>query len=153
MTKSGVKVMFDNKKCTVINKEGRSLTIGHFVNEKLYKVTSPSDAALISTCATASLSVWHERYGHMNMRDVSKISRDNSIVEGMSVSKNGESNESENPCTGCALGKMHRLPFPKLSQNRASKCLDLLHTDLCGPMHVESLSGSRYMLTFTDDFS
>ena len=28
-----------------------------------------------------------------------------------------------------------------------------MHTDLCGPMHIESLGGSRYLLTFTDDYS
>ena len=48
---------------------------------------------------------------------------------------------------------MHKLPSPKQSVNRASKPLELIHTDLCGPMNVDSIGGSKYMLTFTDDYS
>lgn len=36
---------------------------------------------------------------------------------------------------------------------RATSPLALLHTDLCGPLAIASLSGSRYILTITDDFS
>lgn len=32
-------------------------------------------------------------------------------------------------------------------------CLELIHSDLCGPMNTKSLSGSSYFLLFSDDFS
>ena len=28
-----------------------------------------------------------------------------------------------------------------------------MHTDVCGPMNVDSIGGSKYMLTFTDDYT
>jgi hypothetical protein len=28
--------------------------------------------------------------------------------------------------------------------------LDLVHSDVCGPMQVPSMGGSRYFVTFTD---
>lgn len=31
--------------------------------------------------------------------------------------------------------------------------LNLVHSDICGPMNVESLRESRYFVTFIDDFS
>lgn len=31
--------------------------------------------------------------------------------------------------------------------------MELVHTDLCGPMRAESLAGSRYFLLFVDDYS
>ena len=37
--------------------------------------------------------------------------------------------------------------------NRASKPLELIHTDLCGPMNVDSTGSSEYMLTFKNDYS
>lgn len=40
-----------------------------------------------------------------------------------------------------------------ISNTRASGPMDLIHTDLCGPLSSPSLSGSRYVLTLTDDFS
>ena len=56
-------------------------------------------------------------------------------------------------CESCALGKMHRLPFPKQSSSRASVAHATIHTDLCGPMQEDSMGGSRYLLTFIDDYS
>ena len=55
-------------------------------------------------------------------------------------------------CEACALGKMRRVPFQKGSSNRATRPLELVHSDVCGPMNVPSIGGSKYMLTFTDDF-
>lgn len=44
-------------------------------------------------------------------------------------------------------------PFPKKSEHRAKVPLELVHSDLVGPLHVQSLSGSRYICVFTDDYS
>lgn len=36
---------------------------------------------------------------------------------------------------------------------QSNDVLDLVHTDLCGPMNVKTLAGSKYLLTFMDDYS
>ena len=36
---------------------------------------------------------------------------------------------------------------------RATNLLEIIHTDVCGPMYVEARGGYRYFLTFTDDLS
>ena len=56
-------------------------------------------------------------------------------------------------CEGCVLGKMTKRPFPKKSRSCSLAPLELVHTDLCGPMQEPSQGGSRYVLTFTDDYS
>ncbi|KAK9165308.1 hypothetical protein Scep_000499 [Stephania cephalantha] len=56
-------------------------------------------------------------------------------------------------CEGCVYGKQTRKSFPSGKAMRASKCLELIHADLCGPMQTKTLGGSRYFLLFTDDFS
>ena len=38
-------------------------------------------------------------------------------------------------------GKAHRLPYPAKAQYRATEPLELIHTDLCGPMPVRSREG------------
>jgi hypothetical protein len=54
---------------------------------------------------------------------------------------------------GCALGKYVRAPFPK-SDHRSKSILDLIHTDICGPMSSMSIGGkSKYYLSFIDYFS
>ena len=56
-------------------------------------------------------------------------------------------------CHGCVFGKGHREPFPKESKWRAKEPLELIHSDLCGPMQTASLGGNKYFITFIDDFS
>jgi hypothetical protein len=58
----------------------------------------------------------------------------------------------ERICKGCALGKNIKKPFPS-SNNRSKEILDLIHSDVCGPMPVKSLGGSLYYVTFIDDYS
>ena len=56
-------------------------------------------------------------------------------------------------CAGCIFGKSHRHPFPKRSTRRASKLLELVHSDVLGPLEVKSIGGSQYFITFIDDYS
>jgi hypothetical protein len=50
------------------------------------------------------------------------------------------------------LGKNIKKSFPS-SNNRAQGILDLVHSDLCGPMSSPSLSGCLYYFIFIDDYS
>jgi transposase InsO family protein len=55
------------------------------------------------------------------------------------------------PCPGCMAGKMERSPFP-IGKTRAIQIGQLIHFDLCGPMHIETPGGARFFVLFTDDF-
>lgn len=55
-------------------------------------------------------------------------------------------------CEACVIGKQHRLPFKGHNQT-TTKCGELLHADVCGPMQVNSIGGSRYFLLIKDDYS
>ena len=96
------------------------------------------------------VSLWHERFGHLNSGDL-KLLNDQHLVNGMKISSVDE--PCEEVCHGCALGKSKRLPFPKKSMHKTTKLLQLIHSDVCGPVHVPSFGGSRYFVTFTDDYS
>lgn len=53
-------------------------------------------------------------------------------------------------CEVCVQGKFLRIPFEK---STSSELLQLIHTDICGPMRVQLLSGSKFFATFVDDKS
>ena len=55
-------------------------------------------------------------------------------------------------CEGCMLGKHANASFPS-SKHRSKEILDLVHSDVCGPMSVESITRSMYYVSFIDDFS
>jgi transposase InsO family protein len=56
-------------------------------------------------------------------------------------------------CRDCLVGKQHRDSFSQKSTWRASHILQLVHTDICGPIKPISNNKKRYMITFIDDFS
>jgi transposase InsO family protein len=53
---------------------------------------------------------------------------------------------------GCALGKNVKGSFSS-SDNRSKEILELIHSDVCGPMTVASLNGYLYYVLFIDDHS
>ena len=56
-------------------------------------------------------------------------------------------------CEGCVLGKHARVPFQKKKTYAASNPLELVHTDICGPITPKSFSEKRYFITFVDDYT
>jgi hypothetical protein len=52
--------------------------------------------------------------------------------------------EHDDFCRDCALGTNVRESFPS-SDNRSKGILDFVHSYLCGPMTIASLSGSGLM--------
>ena len=50
------------------------------------------------------------------------------------------------------LGKNTKQSFPK-SDHKSKSILELIHTDLCGPMSVPSLNGCFFYIIFIDDYS
>ena len=50
-------------------------------------------------------------------------------------------------------GKQHRKPFPSGKTWRAKKVLELIHTDVCGPMRTPTFENNRYFILFIDDFT
>lgn len=67
--------------------------------------------------------------------------------------KKGERVSGDLPmCDTCVLGKHARQPFGE-SNTKSKRVLELIHSDVCGPMQIDSLQQSRYFVTFIDDFS
>ena len=62
------------------------------------------------------------------------------------------STEHDDVCKGCVLGKFTKASFLR-SDTRSKGVLDLVHSDVCGPMSTKSLRGYEYYVTFIDDFS
>ena len=49
-------------------------------------------------------------------------------------------------------GKLTNSPFSGTGE-RATELLELIHSDVCGPMSTHAIGGYSYFITFTDDFS
>nr|KYP45754.1 Retrovirus-related Pol polyprotein from transposon TNT 1-94 [Cajanus cajan] len=64
-----------------------------------------------------------------------------------------ESWEKLEKCSHCMAGKQTRVSFKKHPPSRKLELLNLVHSDVCGPLKVKSFSGVLYFVTFIDDCS
>ena len=55
-------------------------------------------------------------------------------------------------CKGCVKGKNTKKTFPS-SKSKEKGILEIIHSDVCGPMSSSSLSRYVYYVYFIDDFS
>ena len=88
--------------------------------------------------------LWHCRLGHIGVKRMKKLHADG-LLESLDY-------ESFDTCVPCLMGKMTKTPFSG-TMERATNLLEIIHSDVCGPMSVEARGGYRYVLTFMDDLS
>ena len=148
MALMGAEIRFDKYKCVVL-KDDKEFVIGCLLHHKLYSVNTAEYAQVSTADSKASPEIWHRRLGHLNYTYMNQLIK-KEMVDGLNYDSG---TQTQKDCEACVLGKMHKKPFPKQSQHRGTKPYETVHSDVCGPMQVESKGGSRYMLTFTDDFS
>ena len=87
---------------------------------------------------------WHCRLGHVGDERLEKLHKDAYL--------GAFDYESFITCQYCIMDKLPKSPFAGIGE-RAKGILELIHSDVCGPMPVQARSGSVYFITFTDDFS
>ncbi|KAL0741957.1 hypothetical protein Bca4012_083470 [Brassica carinata] len=144
MITNGYQVTFKGSKCIIHDQVGRKIGEIPMVNKSFHiKWSSSEDTAMVANNEAAEL--WHNRLGHTCYTNL-KIMQEKEMVVGLPKFKT-----SQEGCESCILSKHCRNPFPKESETRSKGRLELIHSDVCGPMQNASLSGSRYILTFIDD--
>ncbi len=97
----------------------------------------------------ASPECFHQRLAHIQPTTIQEMAN-STAVRGLDIR---DSYNKPITCTGCVLGKAHRSTIPKKSDHRATMHLELVHWDVNRPIEVPSLGGSRYFVTFIDNFS
>ncbi|GJT79206.1 retrovirus-related pol polyprotein from transposon TNT 1-94 [Tanacetum coccineum] len=61
--------------------------------------------------------------------------------------------EKDHLCSACGMGKSKKQSHKPKSEDTNQEKLHLLHMDLCGPMHVASINGKKYILVIVDNYS
>ncbi|KAG6490390.1 hypothetical protein ZIOFF_051686 [Zingiber officinale] len=80
--------------------------------------------------------LWHMRFGHFHFSGLNYLARKKLVFELPDIVK------SNHVCETCLIGKKHREPFPVGKSWRATKQLELIHSDLC-TVEVPSLGGNN----------
>ena len=125
---------------------------GHLVNDfivlDIILDNSSYDNSFFSFVTSSSNNeindiTWHARLDHIGQERMHRLVREDIL---------GALTKVELPiCENFLAGKINRKSFNK--RIRAEKPLQLIHSDICGPMNVSAKHGTLYFITFIDDYS
>ena len=146
VSETGKKVQFTENICSIYDADDK-LTANASKVGNLYIL----DIVHHESACTAGISkdiLWHKRYGHLSMQNMQKLKRDG-LVSGLDFPSKLSPGFV---CSACAYGKSKQAKFPSGSI-KTSQPLQLIHSDVCGPIQNVSLGGCKYFVTFIDDFT
>lgn len=145
LLKNGLEVKFERNGATIL-KNGKSVAVADVVNG-LFKLRTRNQALISSTGGHGKycLHQWHRRFGHRDFNVVKQVVRDNKLkLEKCGINE---------VCECCLKSKMARQPFPNKAEKRTTEKLQLVHTDIMGPINPPSVSGKRYVMNIIDDYT
>ncbi|GJU84919.1 retrovirus-related pol polyprotein from transposon TNT 1-94 [Tanacetum coccineum] len=149
---SNLEVAFRQHTCFIRNLEGVDLLTGSRGNNlytlSLGDMMASSPICLLSKASKTKSWLWHRRLSHLNFGAINHLAR-HGLVRGLPKLKF----EKDHLCSAYALGKSKKKPHKPKSEDTNQEKLYLLHMDLCGPMHVASVNGKKYILVIVDDYS
>eukprot|EP00253_Pinus_taeda_P003732 PITA_03732 len=152
MGDTGVKTMFEKDTYKMVRGAlvlMRGVRIGTLYKLEVSTVIDGCNNSVVPESGAEKLVVsgektmlWHQRRGHIGEKSLR-------ILHGK-----GMSNSSLDFyfCENCVYGNQNRVSFPSGSK-RAKQILELVHSDVFGPVKVPSLGKSVYYVSFIDDFS
>ena len=152
--KSGFTVAFESERdgtgtCRVTDSDtNHTYMIGEEYDNGLYKVllwpqSQRKRRSLVTTTDKNLAELWHQRLGHVSNK---VIARTIDLVRGLPSMKSIQRRQ----CDTCLKTKSTRNQRPS-STNRVTKPLEIVHTDLVGPMKYPSTTGARYFIPLYDD--
>lgn len=148
LVNKGAEVTFGKSRGCVIQCGGVVAAVAQKVGG-LYQLNTGAERSMNVVHHTKDcIHSWHRKLGHRDPEAIQRVVREG-LAKGVSIKKC----DIYQTCECCAEGKIARKPFPRKTERQSTKVLDLIHTDICGPMNTVTPGGSRYFLTMIDDHS
>ncbi|KAD5508293.1 hypothetical protein E3N88_15996 [Mikania micrantha] len=136
LLEKGYDIHFKNGMCEIKNNEGILIGKVPMTENRMFPLSFHQNMCSFNMSEQGKSQLWHQRYGHVNYDTLSHMNR-RAMVRGLPGIK-----KPVEVCEGCVLGKHSRKPFPLKGAWRASKSLELIHSDICGPMRTPTISGN-----------
>lgn len=97
------------------------------------------------TVMGSDAALWHQILGHMSKKGLEVLLKRDQLP--------GLQSANLEFCERCLYGKQKRVNFLKDGHNLKEKPLELVHSDVFGPVEVSSLGGAKFFVTFLDDYT
>lgn len=139
----GLSIAFFSDKARIYDVDGQCLFVIR-AREGIYSLfTGTCIDSVLSVCIkekTSKAMLWHLRLGHLNVDQLRII-----------LNRMGIKCPASLECVTCLKRKIASSPHNRRLE-RSTQVLQLIHSDICGPVRIASNS-IKYFVTFIDDFS
>lgn len=155
LQQKGLRIIIEDDVCEIWHKQQRRLLMHSTMSKnrmfivvaKMKQTDEGEKCFQVSEGKTEEL--WHKRLGHLSHKGMQELA-EKEMVLGLTPFK---MSERKSLCDVCMKGKQNRESIPKKSVWKPERGLQLVHTDICGPITPVSSSNKRYMINFIDDYS
>ncbi|KAL0341480.1 UNVERIFIED_CONTAM: Retrovirus-related Pol polyprotein from transposon TNT 1-94 [Sesamum calycinum] len=134
MMEKGYTLHFGGDSCTIYDNKDKTLKIAE-VRMKEHRCFPIHLQYMGRTAMKAQEDqswLWHRRLGHFNFQGLKILHQKKMMTDLPQIQA------VEGACEACLQGKQHKKPFPSGTSWRAKAVLELIHTDVCGPMRTPS---------------
>jgi hypothetical protein len=145
----GYNYLFTNVDVSVFRRSDGSLAFKGVLDGKLYLVDVSKEEVDLDACLIAKTnmgSLWHHRLAHVGLKNLHKLLKGDHVLGLTDICF-----EKDRPCATCQAGKQVGSTHHNKNVMTTSRPLELLHTDLFGPVAYLSIEGSKYGLVIVDD--
>ena len=144
LSQKGASVHFNTSEIK-ISLGPKTVALGNNQNRlSVFKAVALKESVLLS----AEAKTWHQRLGHISTSIMRKLPKS---VEGCIFHQNGEEFDSTK-CEICIKAKMTK-HISRTPSTPHYTYLELVHSDICGPISPATHQDFRYFVTFTDSFT
>jgi len=91
--------------------------------------------------------LWHYRFGHLNFRSLNQLVDKDMILEVPKLKI------PHKVCDTCLICKQPITAFNYSTAHRSKEILNVVYSNVCGPLEVPSLGRNKYLISFVDEFS
>ena len=141
--------------CVEILRKGTCLATGSLVGKTYLLQSAGSGVALVATDEPTNIKdfkrnrylLWHGRMGHVGAYRLVILA---DVTKG--VGARIQNHEKSCKCITCTQTKMTRI-VNRNPPNKATRRLERVYSDFWGPYRIPNNQGSRYFVSFVDEFS
>lgn len=95
-----------------------------------------------SNISSVDINIWHARR-HIGQDRINHLARDGLLGQLANII-------NLPMCEHCLVGNSTRKPFDKRTRDKFP--IQLVHSDICGPINMRARRGTLYFTTFSDDY-
>ena len=139
--KDGLLNLYDNMNVLLVS---CPMVDGHYILTKNRDVFNIEKSKRKRSEEINNTELWHMRLGHIGIKCLTKLVKDG-VISDLTI-------EPLPVCEYCIQGKMTKSSFSGVG-HRANDLLELVHSDVCGPINHAAMGGFQYFVTFIDDLS